>query len=377
MTEWRRDFHLHPELGFNEYWTSTKVAELLNNFGITVHQGVGGTGLVGILENGKSKRCIGLRADMDALQIKETGNCQYSSQIEGIMHACGHDGHISMLLGAAKYLSDTKNFNGKIIFIFQPNEEHGLGAKAMIEDGLFKRFDVDDVYGIHNIPGMPLGFFEMRSGPITASESLFEINIRAKGGHSAMPHMGVDAILVGTEIVQNLQTIISRKIDPSFSGVVSVTEFITNGKRNVLPGSTILRGDTRALTHQVNKTIEASIRQIVEGVCIAHGVEADVNYETIFPAVINSKKSLVAANNAACKLVGTDSVDSNCSPRLFSEDFAYFLDARPGCFILMGNGTEGSNAMPLHSSDYDFNDSALQIGSSFWVQLVEQELPNS
>ena len=377
MTEWRRDFHLHPELGFNEFRTSSKVASLLKNFGIEVHQGVGGTGIVGILKNGKSERSIGLRADMDALPIKETVKCLYSSKNESTMHACGHDGHISMLLGAAKYLADTKNFNGKIIFIFQPNEEHGLGAKAMIEDGLFKKFDVEDVYGIHNIPGMPLGFFEMRAGPTTASESLFEIKIRAKGGHSAMPHMGVDAILVGTEIVQTLQTIISRKINPSSSGVISVTEFITNGNRNVLPGSAILRGDTRALTHQVNNTIEARIREIVEGICKAHGVKADVNYETIFPPVINSKKSVLAANNAACKLVGTDSVDSNCSPRLFSEDFAHFSDVRPGCFLLMGNGTEGAHAMPLHSSDYDFNDNALPIGSSFWVELVEQELPNS
>tara|TARA_Y100001970_G_scaffold277140_1_gene380886 strand:+ start:669 stop:1802 length:1134 start_codon:yes stop_codon:yes gene_type:complete len=376
MIEWRRDLHLNPELGFNEFRTSSKIAELLKNFGIKVHQGIGGTGLVGTLENGKAKRCIGLRADMDALPIKETGNCQYRSQNDGAMHACGHDGHTSMLLGAAKYLSDTKNFNGKIIFIFQPNEEHGLGAKAMIEDGLFNRFDVDDIYGIHNIPGMPLGFFEMRSGSITASESLFEIKIKAKGGHAAMPHMGVDSILVGTEIVQTLQTIISRKIDPSLSGVVSVTEFITDGKRNVLPGSTILRGDTRSLTHKINKTIEALIRQIVAGVCITHGVQADVYYETIFPPVINSRKSVLAANNAACKLVGADSVDSDCSPKLFSEDFAYFLDAKPGCFLLMGNGIDGSNAMPLHSSDYDFNDNALPIGSSFWVQLVEQELPN-
>jgi len=374
MAGWRQDFHLHPELGFNEKRTSSRIAKLLNDFGIKVHQGIGGTGVVGILRNGKSNRSIGLRADMDALPINESGNCSYSSLNEGVMHACGHDGHTSMLLGAAKYLSETKNFEGKIVFIFQPNEEHGLGAKAMLKDGLFKKFDVDDIYGIHNIPGMPVGSFAMRSGPITASESIFEIRINAKGGHAAMPHMGVDAILVGSEIVQTLQTIVSRKIEPSLNGVVSVTEFITDGKRNVLPSSAILRGDTRALSHEVNVKIEFFMKKIVDGICNAHGVKAEVTYQTIFNSVINSNKPFIAAKLAAINLVGSKAVEVECSPKLFSEDFAHMSDERPGCFVLIGNGTEGSNAQPLHSSDYDFNDKVLQIGSSFWVELVEQEL---
>ena len=377
MTGWRHDFHLHPELGFEEHQTSSKVADLLTDFGLSVHRGIGGTGIVGILENGKSTRSIGLRADMDALPIEETGNCSYSSQQKGVMHACGHDGHTSMLLGAAKYLADNKSFEGRVVFIFQPNEEHGLGASAMIEAGLFERFDVDDVYGIHNIPGMPVGTFAMRTGPITASESLFEIKINAQGGHAALPHMGVDAIIVGTEIVQSLQTIVSRKLNPSLNGVVSVTEFITDGKRNVLPGNAILKGDARALSTEVNETIEARIRQIVAGISSAHGVKTEVQYDTLFPSVINTSTPVIAANRAASKIVGPKEVDNECEPKLFSEDFAHMAATKPGCFVLMGNGIQGVNAKPLHSSDYDFNDEALSYGSSFWVQLVEQELSRS
>jgi len=374
MTGWRHDFHLHPELGFDEHRTSSKVADLLNDFGISVHRGIGGTGIVGILENGKSSRSIGLRADMDALPIEETGTCSYSSQQEGVMHACGHDGHTSMLLGAAKYLADNKNFEGRVVFVFQPNEEHGLGASAMIEEGLFERFDVDDVYGIHNIPGMPVGTFAMRTGPITASESLFEIKINAQGGHAALPHMGVDAIIVGTEIVQSLQTIVSRKLNPGLNGVVSVTEFITDGRRNVLPGNAILKGDARSLSPEINETIEARMRQIVAGISSAHGVNAEVHYDTLFPSVINKSAPVIAAQRAASTIVGSAGVDADCEPKLFSEDFAHMAATRPGCFVLMGNGTEGNNSRPLHASNYDFNDEALSFGSSFWVQLVEQEL---
>ncbi len=377
MTEWRRDLHRHPELGFDESRTSARVAELLESFGIEVHREIGKTGVVGVLQRGNGTRSIGLRADMDALPIAETNEFGYRSANAGVMHACGHDGHTAMLLGAARHLSESGQFNGRVVFVFQPNEEHGLGAAAMIDDGLFDRFDVDEVYGMHNIPGMEIGTFATRAGPVTASESLFEIEISARGGHAALPHMGVDAIVVGSEIVSALQTIVSRKLNPGLNGVVSVTEFETDGKRNVLPGNAVLRGDARALTPEINETIEARMRQIVDGVCMAHGVKADVTYDTIFPPTINAVAPAAAAVQAAAVLAGEGAVDGDCPPKLFSEDFAHMAAARPGCFVLMGNGTEGPNARPLHSADYDFSDHALVPGSSFWVTLIEEQLAPS
>ncbi len=278
-----------------------------------------------------------------------------------------------MALGAAKYLAERGEFNGRVVFIFQPNEEFGDGAAAMIRDGLFDRFSVDRVYGMHNIPGMPVGAFATRAGPITAAESLFEITITARGGHAALPHMGVDAITVGAQIVGALQTIVSRKLDPAQNGVVSVTEFITDGRRNVLPGEAVLKGDARALTPQTNTTIEAAMRQIVDGIATAHAISADVSYETIFPPTINDPATARAATQVA-QTMDLD-VDGDCAPKLFSEDFAHMAAAVPGAFVLMGNGTEGHHARPLHSSDYDFNDAGLVPGSSFWSALVEQELP--
>lgn len=374
MTDWRRDLHRHPELGFNEHRTAEKVASLLESFGLDVHRGVGQTGVVGVLQKGNGTGSIGIRADMDALPISETNTLKYNSVNAGVMHACGHDGHTAMLLGAAKYLSESGDFNGRVVFIFQPNEEHGLGSPAMIDDGLFSQYPVDNVYAMHNIPGMPTGSFATRAGPITASESLFEITIQARGGHAALPHMGVDSILVGSEIVGALQTIVSRKLDPGLNGVVSVTEFSTDGKRNVLPGRAVLSGDARALTPEINQTIEQRMRQIVEGICLAHDVTAEVSYDTIFPATINAPHAARAAASAGLALVGSEHIDGDCEPKLFSEDFAHMASAVPGCYVLMGNGIDGSYARPLHSSDYNFNDEALTIGSSYWVTLVEQEL---
>lgn len=370
----RRDFHAHPELGFNESRTAARVAELLSSYGVEVHKGVGNTGVVGVLQRGNGTRSIGLRADMDALPITELNDVPYQSVNEGVMHACGHDGHTTMLLGAARHLAANGNFNGRVVFIFQPNEEHGLGAPAMIDDGLFERFDVDDVYGMHNMPGMEVGTFATRAGPMTASESLFEIKITARGGHAALPHMGVDAIVVGAAIVNALQTIVSRKLDPGLNGVVSITEFITDGKRNVLPGSATLSGDARALTPEINKRIEEQMRKLVDGIAAAHDVEASVTYDTIFPATINTSAQARFASAAATSLAGSDSVDGDTAPKLFSEDFAHMAAKRPGCFILTGNGIAGSNARPLHSADYDFNDEVLSIGSGFWTTLVEQQL---
>jgi hippurate hydrolase len=374
MVEWRHDFHRHPELGFDENRTSSRVADLLEGFGLEVHRNVGQTGVVGILQRGNANRSIGIRADMDALPISEANAFAHRSRTDGVMHACGHDGHTTMLLGAARHLADSGEFSGRVVFIFQPNEEHGLGAAGMIDDGLFERFDVDEIYGMHNIPGMPVGTFASRSGPITAAESLFEIDIAARGGHAALPHMGVDAITVGSEIVNALQTIVSRKLNPGLNGVVSVTEFITDGKRNVLPGNALLKGDARALTPEINRTIEASMRRIVDGICAAHDVTATVTYDTIFPPTLNDPAAATAALSAAAAIAGSPAVEADCPPKLFSEDFAHMAAARPGCFVLMGNGTEGSHARPLHSADYDFNDDALVPGSSLWVALVEQQL---
>ena len=374
MAGWRHDFHRHPELGFDEHRTSARVAGLLESFGLEVHRGIGRTGVVGVLQRGNATKSVGLRADMDALPIHETNGFGHRSTKDGAMHACGHDGHTTMLLGAAKHLAASGRFNGRVVFIFQPNEEHGLGAAAMIDDRLFADFDVDEVYGMHNIPGMEIGTFATRAGPITASESLFEIEISARGGHAALPHMGVDAILVGSEIVGALQTVVARKLNPGLNGVVSVTEFETDGKRNVLPGKAVLRGDARALTPEINATIEARMRQIVKGTCLAHGVTATMSYDTIFPPTINAGGAADAAMRAARALAGAEAADGNCPPKLFSEDFAHLAAARPGCFVLMGNGTDGAHARPLHSSDYDFCDDALVAGSSYWVTLVEQQL---
>lgn len=377
LYDWRQDFHQNPELGFKEHRTAERVAQLLTSFGLEVHRGVGNTGVVAVLQKGNGIAGIGLRADMDALPIEEKNTFSYRSRNAGVMHACGHDGHTTMLLGAAKYLSESGVFSGRVVFIFQPNEEHGLGAPAMINDGLFDKFNVESVFAMHNIPGMPAGTFATRAGPITASESLFEIEITARGGHAALPHMGVDAIVVASEVIGALQTIVSRKLDPSLNGVVSVTEIVTDGKRNVLPGKAILKGDARALTPEINQVIEKRMRQIVEGICAAHDVSGTLAYETIFPATINSVAEARAAAQAAIELVGEVNVNGECEPKLFSEDFAHMATARPGCYVLMGNGVDGSHARPLHSADYNFNDAVLTTGAAFWSELVERQLPVS
>ncbi len=372
MTAWRHDFHRHPELGFEEMRTSDRVAELLESFGIEVHRGIGGTGVVGVLRRGNGPGSIAIRADMDALPIAEVNTHDYASQTPGKMHACGHDGHTATLLGAARYLAEHGNFSGTVIFLHQPNEEHGKGAAAMLDHALFRDLPIDQVFALHNMPGLPLGHVATRPGPMTASEALFEIEITGQGGHAALPHMGVDAITIGAEIVGALQTIVSRKLNPGMNGVVSVTEFTTDGKRNVLPGRATLSGDCRALTPETNARIEEAMRRIVSGICAAHGASATVSYETIFPPIGNAPQAVDAVTRAARRITGH--VDAACEPKLFSEDFAHFANRAPGCFLLLGNGTEGAHARPLHSADYDFNDAALVPGSSLWVTLVEQEL---
>lgn len=372
MTAWRHAFHQMPELGFDLPRTSARVAELLKTFGLEVHTEIGQSGVVGVLQKGKCTRTIAIRADMDALPINEQNGFPHRSQTPGQMHACGHDGHTSMALGAAKALAEADDLSGRIVFLFQPNEEHGQGAAAMVADGVFDRFGIEAVYGMHNIPGMPVGQFATRPGPITASEALFEITITARGGHAALPHMGADALTIGAEIVGALQTIVSRKLDPAQNGVVSVTGFDTDGKRNVLPGRAVLTGDARALTPEVNANIENAMRRIVDGICAAHDVEGHVTYDTIFRPTINAPEPVEKAAAAANALDAP--IDAACPPKLFSEDFAEMAATRPGCFVLMGNGTDGAHARPLHSADYDFNDAALAHGAAFWTAVAHEEL---
>ena len=368
LAEIRRDFHRFPELGFQEKRTKDKIASYLKELGLDVYYG---SGIVGLLRVGHGTKVIGLRADMDALPIQETNTHNYISKNKGIMHACGHDGHMTMLLGAAHKLSTNTNFNGTIVFIFQPNEEHGLGAKAMMDEGLLENFPIEEIYGIHNLPGIPTGELLTRPGLICSSESLFEMKIKGMGGHSSMPQLGQDTITIGAEIVQAIQTIISRKISSGSGAVVSVTEFISDGQRNVLSGETILKGDVRTRQIDDRKKIEIYLNQIAEGIATAHDIKIEVAFETEFIETINHIKPteavLKTAKNSGLKV-------TNCEPMSFSEDFAHFSNAVPGCFFLLGNGIIEANNKPLHSSDYDFNDDLLSIGSDFWASLAKNRL---
>ena len=370
LTALRRDFHRDPELGFQEERTKAKVAGILRALGLEVHEGAG---VVGILKAGVGNRAIGLRADMDALPIQEISSHDCVSANPGVMHACGHDGHITMLLGAAEALSKAPDFDGTVVFLFQPNEEHGLGAKAMIGEGVLERFPIDEVYGIHNLPGAPVGQVSTRVGQICASESLFEIAITGQGGHASMPHVGVDAITVGAEMVQALQTIVARKLAPSAGAVVSVTEFLTDGQRNVLPGHATLKGDVRARLSEDRLAVERFMRQIVDGVAAAHGVDVAMSFNTEFIETINAPVPTEAVVRAARK-AGLDAIGDR-TPMSFSEDSAHFCAAVPGCFLLLGNGEDGPHGQPLHSADYDFNDALLLIGAAFWAELVRDRLP--
>ncbi len=366
----RHEFHRMPELGFAEENTKARVASILQDLGIETHVGAG---VVGVLKRGTGNRAIGLRADMDALPIHEASSHDYVSQTAGVMHACGHDGHMTMLLGAAAALAEEPDFDGTVVLIFQPNEEHGLGAQAMIAEGVLERFPVEEVYAIHNLPSAPVGQISTRPGQICSSESLFEILIEGQGGHASMPQVGRDAITIGAEIVQALQTIVSRKLAPGAGVVVSVTEFLTDGQRNVQPGVATLKGDVRARTPEDREEVARLMRQLAEGIGAAHGVKVSMTFDTEFVETINAPEQTRAVVDAALAL-GLET-EGNREPMSFSEDFAHFSAAVPGCFLLLGNGQEGPCGQPLHSDDYDFNDDLLPIGVAFWAQLVRDRLP--
>jgi len=377
LTRWRHHLHRHPETGFNENKTADYIATILGAMGLQVHRGIGGTGVVASLKLGDGKGVIGLRADMDALAITETAESRpYQSQTPGCMHACGHDGHMTMLLGAAQLLLERRNFTGTVRFIFQPAEEHGRGAIAMMKDGLFERFPVDEIYGVHNMPGMPAGQIAMRSGGIMASEDNFVIRITGRGGHAARPHMAIDPLLIGAQIVVALQSIVSRSVDPGQSAVLSCTEFMTDGLRNALPSHVTIKGDTRSYTPEIQALLERRMREICTGMAAAHGAVCEVEYTHEFAPTVNWPNCVEVALQAATAVVGKEHVEADVAPMMVSEDFGAFLKVVPGAFVFLGNGDGNSpGAVPLHNAGYDFNDRVLSVGARYLAELARVRLP--
>lgn len=375
VIEWRHHIHKYPELSTKEFKTAEFVADKLEEFGLEVHRSIGGTGVVGVLNNGTSERSIGLRADMDALQIHEQNSFSHVSKNDGVMHACGHDGHTAMLLGAAHMLAESKSFDGSIYFIFQPDEERGTGAKAMIADGLFTRWNMDAVYGMHNIPGVAKGKFVTRPNALMASESSFKIVIKATGGHAALPHMGTDPIVVGAQVVTALQTIVSRNLSAiDETAVISVTNFETNGTVNVIPSTVTITGDTRSFTDSALHKIEKAVERIVAGQCMSAGVDYEYYFNNSYLSTINTPEQTIHAVKAAQKVVGAENVNGNCERYTISEDFSFMLREVNGCYILIGNGEGECGGTALHNPLYDFNDDILSIGIDYWVTLVNDQL---
>ncbi len=374
VTEWRHHLHEIPELCYEERETAAFVAERLREFGFDeVHEGIGKTGVVGVLHgnNGSGGRRIGLRADMDALPIEEANNPPYRSKNPGVMHACGHDGHTALLLGAAKGLSETRSFDGSVHFFFQPAEEGGAGAKAMIDDGLFDKFDVDEVYGLHNVPGVPVGHFHIRPGPLMAAADQFTITVRTAGGHAAAPHETVDSVIVGAQIILALQALVSRETNATNSAVLTITQLKGSDANNVIPSEVVMTGTLRTLDANDRTRIEKRISEVSKGIASAMGASAEIDYEYGYPATVNHLDQTQFAAKIAADLVGADKVEDNCPPVMPSEDFAYMLEEKPGAYIFLGNGDTAACHMP----DYDFADEAIPYGVGFWIKLIEKALP--
>lgn len=373
VAEWRRELHQYPELLYEVHQTAKTVTDKLKAFGCDeVVPGIGRTGVVGVIKGRKpGDKVVGLRADMDALPLDEITGLPYASKVPGKMHACGHDGHTAMLLGAARHLCETRNFSGTAVVIFQPAEEGGAGAKAMIDDGLMDRFKIGEVYGMHNMPGLPVGEFAVRSGAIMAAADRLAIEIEGVGGHAARPHFAVDTVLVGAQIINSLQSIVSRNVDPLESAVVSITLFQGGHTDNVIPQTALLRGTARSLRASVRDTLEKRITEVAEGVAKLHGATAKVKYARDYPVVVNDARATEFASSIAREIAGENKVETATPPVMGGEDFAFMLEARPGAFIFMGNG----NSANLHHPAYDFNDDAIPYGTSYWVRLVETSMP--
>ena len=373
LTRWRRDIHAHPELGFEETRTADIVATKLEAFGLEVHRGIGKTGVVGVLRAGSSKRSVGLRADMDALPIIEANTFAHRSTEPGRMHACGHDGHTTMLLGAAQYLAETRAFDGVVNFIFQPAEEGIGGARAMIADGLFEKFPCDNVFGMHNRPGLPLGKFAVRAGPMMAGGAYFDIHVTGRGAHGARPETGVDSVLVASHIAIALQSIVSRNVRPVDAAVLSVTKIHGGDAYNVIPQTAQLSGTVRAFTPEVMKLVEERMQRIVKGTAEAFGATAEVDFRVIFAPTINDTAQADFVASVCAAVVGEENVNRNPNLIVASEDFSFMLEKVPGCYFNIGNGA-GEGACEVHNPSYDFNDGALALGASVFARIVETRL---
>jgi amidohydrolase len=372
ITAWRRDLHAHPELRYDVHRTAASVADRLKSFGCDeVVPGIGRTGVVGVIRGRKpGKKVVGMRADMDALPIEEETGLPYQSTVPGKMHACGHDGHTAMLLGAAKYLAETRNFAGTAVVVFQPAEEGGAGAAAMIKDGLISRFGIDEVYGMHNYPGLAVGEFAIRAGPMMAAADHIEIALEGKGGHAARPHLAIDTILVGAQIINQLQSIVARNVDPLESAVVSICMFQAGHTDNVIPQHATLRGTARSLTPQVREILHQRIAEVIDGTARLYGASAKITYTNGYPVVVNHERQTAFAADVAREIAGSDKVDTDVAPVMGAEDFAFMLQERPGAFIFVGNGDSAG----LHHPAYDFNDETIPVGTSYWVRLAETAL---